>query len=90
MYFIEKFSYQVTLFLTFRFRELYINTLNFQQAEHALKLGKLFTAEEALKLHLVNDLVDSPSELNEKAQSELEKWLKIPGNSGYCRFSRNF
>jgi len=60
------------------FRRLYINTLNFQQAEHALKLGKLFTPEEALKLHMVNDLVDSPSELSEKSQSEMEKWLKVP------------
>jgi len=60
------------------FRRLYINTLNFQQAEHALKLGKLFTPEEALKLHMVNDLVDSPSELSEKCQSEMEKWLKVP------------
>lgn len=60
------------------FSQLYINTLNFQKAEHALKLGQLFTPEEALKLQLVNDLVDSPSDLNEKCQSEMERWLKIP------------
>lgn len=60
---------------------MYINTLNFQKADHALKLGKLFTAEEALKLHIVNDLVDSPSELAEKTLAEMDKWLKVPGNS---------
>ena len=60
------------------FRQMYINTLGFRVAEHALKLGKLFTAEEALQLHIVDELVDSPSDLNEKCQSEIDKWLKIP------------
>lgn len=57
---------------------LYFNTLNFGPAEHALKLGKLFTPEEALELHIVNELADSPSDLIEKSESEMEKWLKIP------------
>lgn len=64
----------------YRFRQLYINTVGFHYADYALKLGKMFTPEEALKLHLVNELVESPSDLNKKAQSEMDKWLKIPGN----------
>ncbi|CAL1276833.1 unnamed protein product [Larinioides sclopetarius] len=60
------------------FRKVYINSIGFRQAEHALKLGKMFTPEEALKLGMVNELVDSPSDVLPKAQEELDKWMKIP------------
>lgn len=58
---------------------MYVNAVGFRRADHSLKLGKMFTPEEALKLNLVNDLVDSPAELMEKAEQEMEKWLKVPG-----------
>ncbi|GFV92854.1 enoyl-CoA delta isomerase 1, mitochondrial [Trichonephila clavipes] len=61
------------------FRAVYINSLGFRKAEHALKIGKLFSPEEALKLDLVKELVDSPSDVVPKAQEELDKWMKIPG-----------
>ncbi|GBN49979.1 Enoyl-CoA delta isomerase 1, mitochondrial [Araneus ventricosus] len=60
------------------FRKVYINSIGFRQAEHALKLGKMFTPEEALKLGMVNEIVDSPSDVVPKAQEELDKWMKIP------------
>ncbi|GFT15847.1 enoyl-CoA delta isomerase 1, mitochondrial [Nephila pilipes] len=63
------------------FRAVYINSMGFRKAEHALKLGRMFTAEEALKLGLVNELVDSPSDVVPKAQEELDKWMKIPGGA---------
>jgi len=60
------------------FRALYVNTIGFGRAEHALKLGTLFTAEEALKLNIVDQLVESPADLLPKAEEQLDKWLKIP------------
>ncbi|GIY02792.1 enoyl-CoA delta isomerase 1, mitochondrial [Caerostris extrusa] len=60
------------------FRAVYINSLGFRKAEHALKLGKMFTPEEAQKLGLVNELVDSPSDVLSKAQEELDRFMKIP------------
>ncbi|GIY41794.1 enoyl-CoA delta isomerase 1, mitochondrial [Caerostris darwini] len=60
------------------FRAVYINSLGFRKAEHALKLGKMFTSEEAQKLGLVNELVDSPSDVLAKAQEELDRFMKIP------------
>ncbi|KAG8195375.1 hypothetical protein JTE90_001392 [Oedothorax gibbosus] len=60
------------------FRDMYINAIGFRRADHALKLGKMFTPEEAVKLNLVNELVDSPSELMEKVENEMGKWLKVP------------
>ncbi|KAF8768109.1 enoyl-CoA delta isomerase 1, mitochondrial-like [Argiope bruennichi] len=63
------------------FRKVYINSIGFRQAEHALKLGKMFSPEEALKLGLVNELVDSPSDVLPKAQEEMEKWMKIPASA---------
>lgn len=58
---------------------MYIRAIGFRRADHALKLGKLFTPEEALKMNMVNELVDSPSELAAKAEEEMEKWMKVPG-----------
>ncbi|XP_035225951.1 enoyl-CoA delta isomerase 1, mitochondrial-like isoform X1 [Stegodyphus dumicola] len=60
------------------FRSIFINTLGFRRAEHALKLGAMFTAEQALALNIVNELVDSPSDLMSRAHDELDKWLKVP------------
>lgn len=60
------------------FRNLYVNRIGFGRAEHALKIGKLFTPEEALKLNLINELVESPADLMSKAEEELDKWIKIP------------
>ncbi|XP_054710837.1 enoyl-CoA delta isomerase 1, mitochondrial-like [Uloborus diversus] len=60
------------------FRDVFVHTIGFRLAEHALKLGTLFTAEQALNISLVNDLVESPAELMSKAEEEMDKWLKIP------------
>ncbi|XP_015920697.1 enoyl-CoA delta isomerase 1, mitochondrial [Parasteatoda tepidariorum] len=60
------------------FESVFVNTIGFRNAENALKWGTLFTAEEALKLNMIHEVVDSPAQLQEKAEEQMEQFLKIP------------
>jgi 3,2-trans-enoyl-CoA isomerase len=54
-----------------------IKTCGYRESEKALQLGRLFKPDEALKIKLIDELVE-PSVLMDTAEDELLKWLKIP------------
>lgn len=54
-----------------------INTIGFRESELALQLGKLYTAEEALAINLVDEIVEQ-KDLLLKAEEQMVKWCKIP------------
>ena len=57
-----------------------IDLIGVRQADKALQLGSLFTPDDAVRLGLVDHVVDE-DKLMESAQSEMKKWLKIPGTT---------
>lgn len=57
-----------------------INTIGFRESEKALQLGKLYSAEEALAVNLVDEIVD-PKDLLSKAGAQMVQWCKIPSNN---------
>lgn len=61
-----------------RFVDSMSNVIGHRQSERALQLGTIFTPAEALKIGLVDSLVDE-TETVEAARQELRKWLKVPG-----------
>ena len=54
-----------------------INTIGFRETEKALQLGKMYSPEEALAIHLVDEIVEE-SALIVKAQEQMTQWCKIP------------
>ncbi|GFY66867.1 hypothetical protein TNIN_461521, partial [Trichonephila inaurata madagascariensis] len=62
-------------------RSLLVNACNIHKAEHALKISALFTTQEALEYNIVNELVDSSSDLLPKAEEVMDKFLTIPAFS---------
>lgn len=54
-----------------------VNTIGHRETELALQLGKLYTAEEALSVKLVDELAE-PTDVLIKAQEQMVKWCKIP------------
>lgn len=54
-----------------------VNTIGHRETELALQLGKLYTAEEALSVKLVDELAE-PTNVLIKAQEQMVKWCKIP------------
>ncbi|XP_042907319.1 enoyl-CoA delta isomerase 1, mitochondrial isoform X2 [Parasteatoda tepidariorum] len=65
------------------FASMYINALGFRRAEHGVKLGLVFSPEEALRYNIVDELVDSVADLLPKAEQEMDDWLKIPKSAWY-------
>ncbi|XP_055936409.1 enoyl-CoA delta isomerase 1, mitochondrial-like isoform X1 [Argiope bruennichi] len=59
-------------------RLLLVNACKNRAAEHALKISKLFTPKEALDFGIVDELVDSSSDLLPKAEEALNQLLKVP------------
>ncbi len=57
-----------------------LNTIGERQCEKALQLGKIFQPKEALKIRLVDELVNSNEELLKSAENQIKKWIKIPSN----------
>lgn len=55
-----------------------VNTVGHRETELALQLGKLYSAEEALKVGLVDE-VGNLNEVLPKAQEQMAIWCKIPG-----------
>ncbi|CAL1271248.1 unnamed protein product [Larinioides sclopetarius] len=60
-------------------RLLLVNACKTRAAEHALKTSKLFNPKEALDCGIVDELVDSSSDLLPKAEEALNQFLKVPG-----------
>ncbi|GIX94317.1 enoyl-CoA delta isomerase 1, mitochondrial [Caerostris extrusa] len=59
-------------------RMLLLNATTVRNCEYALKSDKLLTPEEALKYNMIDDLVDSSSDLIPKAEEVMDMWLKVP------------
>jgi 3,2-trans-enoyl-CoA isomerase len=59
-----------------------LNTIGHRETEKALQLGKLYSAEEALSVNLVDELAD-PDKLLQQAEEQMKKWLQIPSNSRF-------
>ena len=54
-----------------------VKTCGYRESEKALQLGRLFKPDEALKIHLIDEIVE-PNLLLEKAENEIVQWLRIP------------
>jgi len=54
------------------------NVIGHRESERALQLGKLYSADEALKVGLVDEVVPEDTVV-QHAKEELIKWLQVPG-----------
>ena len=54
-----------------------INTIGQRQAELALKLGQIYSPQQALKINLVDELCES-SLLMSESEARMKQWCKIP------------
>jgi 3,2-trans-enoyl-CoA isomerase len=61
----------------FWFCDTMINTIGYRETEKALQLGKLYSDIEALKINLVDEIVEV-SEVVPRAEEQIKIWLKIP------------
>ena len=61
----------------FWIRDTMRNTIGQRECEKALQVGRIFTPQEALKVSLVDELVDSAN-LLAKAEEQMKAWCKIP------------
>ena len=68
--------------MVFRFVETMQNVIGHRESERALQLGKLYSADEALKVGLVDEVVPEAAVL-QQAKEELIKWLQVPGASSF-------
>ena len=55
-----------------------INTIGFRNGEKACHFGELYSSQEALKLNLVDKIVDQ-KDLQTESEKTMKEWLKIPG-----------
>ena len=60
-----------------------INTIGNRESEKALQLGKMYSIEEALKVNLIDEAAE-PKDLMQKADEQMQQWLKIPGKRTPC------
>lgn len=70
------------LLVVFRFVETMKNVIGHRESERALQLGRLYGAEEALKVGLIDEVVPE-STIVQHAKEELVKWLQVPGGSDF-------
>lgn len=61
-----------------RFVDSMSNVVGYRQTELCCQLGLMLTSEQALKVGLIDEIV-SPESIQDKAQNEMKRWLKIPG-----------
>ena len=57
-----------------------MNTIGMRECEKALQIAISYTPEQALKIHLVDEIVEK-DDLMPKAEEEMKKWLKIPSRN---------
>ncbi len=54
------------------------NTVGHRETERSLQLGHMYDTESALKVGMIDQIVE-PSNVLIAAEQELAKWVKIPG-----------
>ena len=59
------------------FKDTMVNTMGYRASEVALQLGKRMSASEALRVKLVDELVDEAA-LLQQADKCLRQWIAIP------------
>jgi 3,2-trans-enoyl-CoA isomerase len=57
--------------------EAMINTIGFRNGEKACHFGELYSTEDALKLNLIDKLVDL-KDIKTESENAMKDWLKIP------------
>lgn len=62
------------------FKDTMINTIGHRETEKALQLGLLYSAPDALKISMVDELVPEETVLS-AATETMSKWLKIPDHA---------
>lgn len=58
--------------------DLMKNTIGFRKTDLLCQTGDLITAEEALKIGLVDEVVENLEELKDKSHKMVQKLIKIP------------
>ena len=66
--------------LSVRLTATMINTIGFSETERALKLGKLYSSDDALRVNLVDEVVPE-TDVIEAARRAVAQYLSIPGES---------
>jgi 3,2-trans-enoyl-CoA isomerase len=64
----------------FWFMDSMKNVVGHREAERALQLGRLYSADEALKVGLVDEVVPETAVV-QHAKEELVSWLQVPGHA---------
>ena len=54
-----------------------LNTIGHRETERALQLGHLYSAEEALKVGLIDEVVPL-DQVIPRAEAQMKSWLAIP------------
>lgn len=62
-----------------RFKETMVSTVGYRRAELSLQFGLMYSATDALKIGLVDQLVPEENILS-TATEAMTKWLLIPGH----------
>lgn len=62
----------------FWFVDSMVNTVGRRATERALQLGEMYSSDQALRMGMVDKLVDM-GEVQAEAQQEIKQWIKIPG-----------
>lgn len=65
-------------FFSPRFKDTIANTIGHRATERSLQLGLLYSASDALKIGIVDELVPEEKVLN-AAAATMSQWLAIPG-----------
>jgi len=72
---------QLGIVAPFWFKDTMVNTIGLRQTELALMLGTLFTAQQALSIGLVDQVVDTREECMEAASKVVGQLAKIPSEA---------
>ena len=55
-----------------------------RRTDLALQMGMLFSAKEALRIGLVDEVAETPERLRQMALERLDGFLKVPGRWQRC------
>ena len=69
---------QLGITAPFWFKENMVNTIGHRETEKALQLGLLYSVDEALRIHLIDEIANDDKDLMDRAEKQLLQWSKIP------------